>query len=803
MKKKIIKKNLKIIFYSFTTLFITGSILIIIILLYFSRDLPKVSMLEEYKPSLVTRIYDINGEVIGEFFEEKRILVPLRKIPKHMVQALIATEDSEFYKHKGINFKGIFRAIVNDIIHMGAVQGGSSITQQLVKNIFLSREKTIARKIKEIMLSLQIEREYSKDEILEIYLNHIYFGSGAYGVEAASRVYFGKHIEDLPLEECAILAGLPRAPQNYSPYINIERSLARRNWVLHRMHQMQYINNDEYKAAAAEQIKLGKLETRINKAQYFNEYVRQFLEKKFGDKAIYQDGLKVYTTLDLRLQNKAEEEMKKCLEKTNEKVGAYKSVKFFKPIETLQQKNSLTNKQELFKALKSGDILNGKIIDANAKNAVVDLGYGIKCKLDIDSMKWAKRSALFKTEHGGSEIARYQVRKVSDIIKKDDLVRIKLREEKDKEIIVDLMQEQLVQGSLLCMDAQTGYIRAMVGGYDFIKTPFNRAVQAWRQPGSAFKPFIYTVGIDNKIFTPASIILDAPVTYLQYKRWIGKKLVDVLWKPENYHKTFNGEVSLRYSLAYSLNIPAIKSTEKIGTDKIIEFAHKIGLGKINNRNLSLALGTSEVTLQDLTAAFGIFANQGVKLTPMAIRYIEGNNGNLLDQYLPQETVVLNENTSYIMANVMESVIKMGTAKKAKNLNRPVAGKTGTTDGAVDAWFVGFTPEIVTGMYVGLDDRTSMGQHASGEELVVPYWVEFMQEAIKDTPPSSFIVPDDVTFLDIDPKTGLLAGNECQEIIREVFLKGTEPQKICDKHKGENNLNNKIKFDLTSLGLDIK
>ncbi|MBI4651612.1 hypothetical protein HY745_10080, partial [Candidatus Desantisbacteria bacterium] len=420
-------------------------------------------------------------------------------------------------------------------------------------------------------------------------------------------------------------------------------------------------------------------------------------------------------------------------------------------------------------------------------------------ELDLDSMPWAKRSisiSNFSQGNASSEAVRVSIRKVSDIIKKDDLVRVTKRKSKKNPLALNLIQEQLVQGALLCIDAQTGYIKAMVGGYDFRMTPFNRAYQAWRQPGSAFKPFIYTAAIDNKIITPSSIIFDAPVSYVQFRTWKKKKLVNVLWTPANYHKTYNGDVTARYALAYSLNIPAIKVLERTGADKVISYAHKAGLTSINNKNLSLALGTSEVTLLSLTSAFSIFANQGIKVTPIAIRYIEGNNGSVLAQYTPVETPVLNENTAYIMASMMESVVKFGTAKKVKALNRPVAGKTGTTDRAVDAWFIGFTPEIITGMYVGLDDRTSMGQHASGEELVVPYWTEFMLEAVKDMPYSSFTAPDGLTFADVDPQTGLIAASACNTVNPEVFLKGTEPKTLC-RHKERNLLDNKTKFTLSS------
>ncbi|MBI5207571.1 MAG: PBP1A family penicillin-binding protein [Candidatus Firestonebacteria bacterium] len=807
-----IKKIFKIIFYSFSVLFIAGGIIASLIIYFVSRDLPGISLLEQYKPGLITRLYDINGEVICEYYEEKRILVQLRKVPKHLIHGVIATEDANFYKHSGVNIKGIIRAILKDVISMSKAEGGSSITQQLAKNIFLSREKTITRKLKEILLSLQIEREYSKEEILEIYFNHIYFGSGAYGVEAASRIYFGKNVEDLNLEECAVLAGLPRAPNYYSPYQNIERSIKRRNWVLQRMYNMKYISKQETQEAVNEPIKLKQLESRINKAPYFNEYVRQLLISKYGDKTVYQEGLKVYTTLDLRLQKKAEEIMKEGYEKINQKVGAYKSVKFYNPIEILQRKKMLENMEDVLKELDEDKIVYGKITKVSSKEAVVNLGYGINGILNLDSMKWAKKTVRFNFERGNesSEATRIQISKVSDILHKNDLVRVKKRNNKESnqknkedKLVLDLIQEQLVQGALVCLDAQTGYIKAMVGGYDFQKTPFNRAYQAWRQPGSSFKPFIYTLAIDTKEFTPASIVLDAPVSYIQFKKWVGKKLVNVLWTPENYHKIYNGEVSVRQALALSLNIPSIKILEKIGTKRVIDFAHKIGLNSINNKNLSLALGTSEVTLLKLTSSFGMFANQGIIVEPMGIRYIEGNNGNIIIQYSPKEKVVLNEATNYIMTSLMESVIKIGTAKRVKALNRPIAGKTGTTDQAIDAWFVGFTPDIVTGIYFGLDDRTPMGQHSSGEELVVPYWTDFMQEALKDTNISSFSAPDSVIFLDIDSQSGMLATPECNTVTTEVFIRGTEPKEFCNKHEEKNLLENKSKFDLSLITVNKK
>jgi penicillin-binding protein 1A len=660
-----------IIIICFFGLFITAGIGVGIVV-SFMTNLPNLDPVIKYEGmdtwKFPTKLYSLNGELIAEFAEEKRELVSLADIPQALKDAVVAVEDNQFYKHKGVDILGILRAFWANIRSGRITQGGSTITQQLAKNIFLTQERTYRRKIQEILIALLIERKLTKDEILERYFNKIYYGHGNYGVQAASLYYFDKPVNELTLAEIAMLAGLPSSPVRYSPITYPQRAIARQAFVLKRMEEEGFITHQqrlEAKKAFLTQIKeiskkrFAKIRTTINKAPYFTEYVRQILEQEYGSNALYTGGLNVYTTLDLEMQ-------------------------------------------------------------------------------------YAARQALW---NGLNRLNRLKKR-----------------------------GEPRIEGALLAIDPRTGYIKAMVGGSGFTRVnQLNRAIYAKRQPGSAFKPFIYTAAIDQG-FTPATFLDDSPKTYRGAK--------GELWQPSNYQNKFYGKVTLRAALEHSLNLATIKLLEEVGVRRVIEYAHRMGIKSRLQPNLSLALGTSEVTPLEMTIAFGVFANQGIKVDPIVIRYIKDHNQNLLEERIPREERVLSPQTAYILTSLMEGVIRRGTAKHTvgKRISRVVAGKTGTTDEYVDAWFIGFTPELVATVWIGYDrGQKTLGHGQVGGIVAAPIWTEFIQKILHLLESTDFTVPAGVTFSIIDPTTGLLATKHCPHTRCEVFVEDNSPTEYCDVH----------------------
>ncbi|MFH1823646.1 MAG: PBP1A family penicillin-binding protein [Candidatus Firestonebacteria bacterium] len=640
------------------------------LIITYYRELPTLSELEGYKPSLASKIYDINENLIAQLYIEQRTLVPLYKVPKYLQNAIIVVEDENFYKHWGIDISGIIRAFLVNVIHGRVEQGGSTITQQLARNLFLTQERTISRKIKEAMLALKIEYKYTKKEILQMYLNQVYFGGGAYGIETAGRIYFGKHVEELTLPECATLAGLPRAPNEYSPYKNIERAKKRRNKIIDRLVKKKFITKEEGDIAKETSIELHKLESK--NAPYFVEYIRQQLEEIYGNNIVYKGGLSIYTTLDLTLQDIAQRVTAKGLEDAEIKIAKELGI----PIENI---------------------------------------YDSEFKKNIP-----------------------------------------------------------VQIALIAIEPKTGYIKAMIGGRDFSESEFNRAIQAKRQPGSAFKPFIYTAAIDNG-FTPADIIIDSPLVITDND--------GTIWKPENYEKKFFGPTTLRKAITNSRNVVTLKLLTKIGISAVHSYAHKMGIKSNISRNLSLAFGTSEVTLLELTSAFATFPNIGIEIEPISIASIKDSSGKVIQENDPRLQEVLKPETVYIMTSLLNSVVNEGTGQSIRRLGfkYDCAGKTGTTDNQSDVWFIGFTSDLVVGIWLGFDDRRSLGNTITSSNTSASIWGEFMLEVYNEKQPANFSKPDNIVTVKIDPETGLLAGNKCKKVIDEIFIKGTEPTKICNKH----------------------
>ncbi len=643
---------------------IAGGIVFGVLITYLG-EIPLVSDLKAYKPSLSTKIYDVHGDLITELFSEQRTLISLDDVPKQLQQAMLAIEDNNFYQHFGIQFSGILRSLLVNFLHKRYQQGGSTITQQLARNMFLTRRKTIERKLKEIILALQIERTYTKREILEMYFNQIYFGNGAYGIESASRSYFGKHVQNLLLPECALLAGLPRAPSAYNPYRHPEKALRRRDLVLTRMQRLGRLTPEEAEAARLTPLKLSSVE--ISEAPYFVEYVRQQLEERFGSNAIYKAGLKVYSSLDLNLQRMAQ------------------------------------------------DAFNEGLVEAEA------------------------------------------------------LIRPGLQTPKGRE-------PEPLQGALVLLEPATGEIKALIGGRDFQKSKFNRAVQAQRQPGSAFKPFIYTTAFIHG-FTQADIILDTPVVFKDNQ---GK-----VWKPENFSNKFRGATTLRTALTKSRNVVTVKLLDKLGVKSVIQTAKKLGIKSSLKPYLTLALGASEVNLLELVSAYGCFPNRGIRVEPLSILRTENNSGEILEENTPFRQEVLDEASAAIMTNLLENVINRGTGYGARRLGfkHPAGGKTGTTNDFSDAWFLGFTSEYAAGVWIGLDSHRSMGKGITGGKVACPIWTKLMLRIYTERAPKKFIYPGSVKIVKFCNVSGLLPNPGCQQhVALGAFAIGTAPTQSCDVHR---------------------
>ncbi len=615
------------------------------------RSLPSVTALENFEPLKGTKVYDENDDLITELHVERRIFVPLSEIPKLVQNAVIATEDRRFYQHWGVDPIGIGRAIVQNYRRGRIVEGGSTITQQLTKVLFLTPDRSLERKLKEAILALELERRYSKDRILEMYLNQVYFGQGAYGVEAAARTYFGKSVSAVTTREAALLAGLPRAPSAYAPFDNPVAARQRRELVLRRMAEFGIISEGDAKKLAKADLGLIPPERRRTTGQYFLEYVQQTLEAKYGADMVFKGGLSVYTTLNPSMQLVAEQSLRDGL----------------------------------------------------------------------------------KTLEGRTAKAR---------------------------------PGEHPEGALVTIEPQTGYVRAMVGGYDFFRSEFNRAVQAKRQPGSAFKPFVYVAALEAGL-TPATQVEDAPVSYA-----VGPN--GNPWKPENYDRKFRGSTTLQQAIEESVNVVTVKLQERVGVNRTVQVARRFGIQSPLAPNLSLALGTSDLSLLELTSAYGALANQGVSVPATVIRYVTDAQDKLIEENVPQGREAVSPELAYVITHMLRGVVERGTGQPAKAVGRPVAGKTGTTNDYSNAWFVGFTPRLVTGVWVGYDRPRSLGRDETGGRLAAPIWAAYMTRVLGNSPKDDFPIPERVVIVpvDMDPS------NECVRVVPMAFVKGTEPASTC-------------------------
>ena len=810
--------------------------------IFFTRNLPQINNILEYQPPIITFLYDERGEPFAEYYLQRREIVAPDLIPVRIKQAFVAAEDSSFYQHEGISLGDILRALWVNLRERRIVQGGSTITQQVAKTLLLSPERKLSRKIREAILAYRIERNLTKDEILSIYLNQIYFGQGAYGIKCASEAYFDKAMDALNLAEIAFLAGLPRAPNSYSPYAHPERAKERQIYVLNRMVEDGYLTPAEAVEIREEPLYFRKSQFPKIQAPYFSEHFRRELQVKYGDQALYQEGLRVYTTMNLDMQLIAEESLRKGLRDLDKRQGYRGPLRNLlegeheaflkKEEENIRERNSSgifvlrrESKGEGFVfeelpspeplRLKENETYHGLVTKVDSRNDQVMIQVGpYQGIIPLQDMKWAREPD--PDNPGGIITDPAQALERGDVI----LVRrVELLPDASPEhprYLFSLEQEPLAEGTLIAVEPDTGFVRAMVGGYDYHRSEFNRAVQAMRQAGSAFKPIFYAAALENG-YTPATIVIDSPMIYEDPE-------TALLWRPKNYGERFFGPISLREALAKSVNNVSIRILQDIGIDTAIDFARRLGIESDLAEDLSLALGSSAMPPLELVKAYTVFANQGRRVSPVFVKEIRDREGKILEQnlsatvgvnfggggeflqpHLPGEELIphargeqtagstegmgqtagiefsleedraVGADIAFLITYLLEGVIRHGTGWRARVLNRPVAGKTGTSNDNKDAWFVGYTPDLVAGVWVGFDDERPLGKYETGSRAASPIWVDFMMKVLGNRPPKDFIVPPGIVFAKIDPETGLLATPETDNPVFEAFKEGTEPK----------------------------
>jgi penicillin-binding protein 1A len=837
---------------TFFLLAVSGTLLAMlvagVVFWHFSRGLPKIITVADYRPLGVTRVMAMGGKEeveIGEFFRERRYLIPYDKIPEVAVRAFISAEDDRFFEHPGINIISIVRAGIANFKAGHVVQGGSTITQQVAKSLLLTPERSFDRKIKEVILASRIEHNLTKQQILYLYLNQIYLGHGAHGIQAASKTYFRKDVSEINLAEAALLAGMPQAPGKYSPLINPKRAKERQLYVLRRMVENKYITQAQMTEAAALPLAIYHDEDLNNKyAPYFVEFLRKYLVEKYGEKAVLEDGLTVQVPLKSDLALVAKKSVKDGLLAVDKRIGYRGPLQQLKNAEEIErfledQRVKLIDRKihfQLFlpdgridpieamhfsglqsdaELLSSGETYHAVVtgFDNKKKTARVMIG-AVRGELALERMKWARPVK----DEKNPQMYRPEPSLPSKVFQRGDVILVSIISDPNavanssgaKEVAVALEQDPVIQGGLLSMDVQTGKVLAMVGGFDFDKSEFNRTTQASRQPGSAFKPIIYSAALERG-FTPATIIVDSPIVFRDSEG-------SSTWKPNNYEEKFYGDTTFRQALIKSRNIPTVKLVQAIQVPNLIQYTKRLGMNGQFSPDLSISLGSGSITLMELTKAFALFPRLGRKVTPIYISRIYDRDGRVLEEPSappsPQATAstiaasvpvsapspqmsgapeaeqklilpnyplpddpdqVLDPRVAYVMTHLMKEVVTFGTGHGAKDLGRPAAGKTGTTNESIDAWFMGFTPNVVSGVWVGFDNQKSIGSGETGAKAALPIWLSFMREAVKPYSEMDFSIPPGVTFANIDQTTGKLASPNSSSSIREAFIDGTQPR----------------------------
>ena len=868
---------------------------LLIFAVYFIRifmSLPRLLTVEDYKPPLLTEVYDRHNNKIGEFFEQRRRLFKYEDMPSHLIEAFVAAEDGSFFSHKGLNYRAILRAFLVNFKEGKKVQGGSTITQQLARTLLLSSKKTYTRKLKEAILALRMEATFSKQDILYIYLNQIYMGHGAYGVEMASRIYFRKSIKDISLAEAALLAGLPKAPSRFSPIHNPVRAKVRQMYVLKRMHEEDYIEKEKLENTMALPLKVYTREDFNNQSPYYLETVRRLLLKRLSQKELLEGGFRVFTAMDLNLQRAAKKALTQGLEELDRRQGYREKPVFVEeflhqeftektaadlkkqlkkylvipgsshgdhPANTFSKlsgdSNALLKNPENFFQEKNGKQQNGieedtsfKQMEEFFKNQKKEkevpfpwkeyrealenkIFKGILNEVKKTDMKaltpWGKETLFLEDLSWAVPIDKKEKKKtledLRDVFKKNQVVDLKA-EKREEGIVMVFYQKPLVQGALLSFDLETTDIVSLVGGYDYSESQFNRAWQAQRQPGSVFKPFIYGAALERG-FHPASLISDAPVVFTDReaeekgKEPEQQEDIQEAWKPSNISERFYGDLLFRTALIRSLNVPTVKMIRKIGLKWTLFYAKCLGLFSPLNPDYTTALGSSSLNLYEISKAYSVFAREGKNISPLLIHRVEDQTGRTLftdlsldemftkkmeaaEQFVQEKKkkwfseessrerdkewlqILSRESDqriparqSYVMTDLLQAVVSdsEGTAARARVLKRRVGGKTGTTDGFYDAWFVGYSPFISTGVWVGFDEEKPLGRGETGSRAALPLWIDYMKEAHKELPDSNFPVPNGIVFVNMDSETGALASPYTKKVVRQAFVENTEPR----------------------------
>ena len=751
-------KFLKNIFILASSFILLLGVLIISVLWTYSNDLPDYKFLKNYKPPVSSKVYSGNGDLVADFSQEKRVFVPFNSIPKNVINAFLSAEDKNFFKHPGVDAKGVIRAVINNISNILSskrLEGASTITQQVAKNFLLTNEVSLNRKIKEAILAFRIERALSKERILELYLNQIYLGSGAYGVAAASLEYFDKSIKDLNYSEAALLAALPKAPSRYNPYRDPDIAKFRRNLVLKNLLDNNYLTSEWYEKLTKEEIILKKnKKIYLEDAQYFIEDVRKSVIETLSYDKVYKQGFNINTPIDLNLQTIATKSLRDGLIAYDKRKGwrgpltnkIYNS-EWKKDLEKYKLENSINWKLAIVKKI-------------NKFSAEIETEDNIEGVIEYQSISWTKKE-------------------FNKLLKPGDIIYVKNL----KENIFNLQQLPKVNGGIVVMDPFTGRVLALSGGFSFKQSEFNRATQAKRQPGSAFKPFVYALALENN-FTPTSLVLDAPLVLDQ-----GDDLK--MWKPENYGKKFYGPSTLRVGLEKSRNLMTVRIAQNLGVEKIVDFSKALKIYDNPEELLSISLGSAETTLLKLTSAYSVFVNGGKLVEPILIDRIQDSEGNTIfnndkrkcincDQisYLTNDypeiknnyTQIFSPETAFQMTSILEGVVQRGTAKKLKDLNLNIAGKTGTTNKNTDTWFIGFTSNVLVGVYVGSDNPTPLGKYETGSKTALPIFKSFISDSINKNDARPFKAAKGTVMMVVDPLTGQKAKFNSKNTIIEVFKK---------------------------------
>ncbi len=861
-----------------------------VFLIQLSNKLPQIMKVEDYKPLLVSEVYARGGEKIGEFYRENRTVVPYEKIPKQLVNSFLAAEDDTFFTHGGVNYTAQVRALLANARSGKYSQGASTITQQVAKSLLLSPEKTLSRKFKEILLAYRMEAHLSKEEILYLYLNQIYFGEGAYGVAAAAETYFRKSLDQLTVAECALMAGLPQAPSRYSPVDHPKQAKDRQRYVLNRLTVLGKISKEQELEALKEPIKVYAGKEYKSVAPYFVEEVRQMLVQELGEDQVLDGGLRIYTSLDFKAQNEAQNQVREGLRAVDKREGYRGPLRHLKdgkevdefllasrknlirekyPLKEINPDGSFSTdvkKIEVFHKRDGSNMNNlppyvdkDSITEAVVTNVDDNLGLvtvrfaEVQALLDLSDMSWAR-----KPDPKVPSAAVPPVKLPSLVLKKGDIILVRVTGSRfystrlvkvlgkthptglpdlNAYAEVALEQEPIAEGALLSFDQRTQDVLAMVGGYDFKRSEYNRALQANRQTGSSFKAITYASALD-KGYTGATEIVDAPVVF-EEKDDSGdaedNEEAVKKWKPHNYENKFEGDVLFRTALVHSMNIPTVKIQTDIGIDWTMDYAHRLGVFSPLNKDVTLALGSSALTLFEMTKVFSEFGRMGQRIRPQLVHKVVDPQGKVLlekisldrryeketspwDQYFEQKRSeiltaeaapttggaapppvkkhpnlyfadpeqLISPQTSYLITSLLQAVINDpgGTGGAARALGRPVAGKTGTTNGYYDTWFMGYTPQIATGVWVGFDKEQSLGIGEAGARTALPIWLEYMKFVHQGLPVQSFPVPNGIVFANIDAKTGRLASAASQQVVQQAFLAGTAPQTSSDASTGK-------------------